>query len=395
MNSIGLSIKNLVAKPLNTSLSLILLSFGVGIISFMLILNKQLEDQFSKNIKGIEFVVGAKGSPLQLILGAVYQVDDPIGNINYLRAKQFVDTNKILIDYGIPLAFGDNVQGYRIVGTDHKYVDHYELEIAEGGIWNSSMEVTLGSKLATDLNLKIGDTFYSSHGLIDSKNVHDNKSFIVKGIFKPSGTVADQLALTAIESLWEVHNLENNPLETQEVTAYLIKRHGRSAMAHVVLPRILKDSDMMLAKTASEKNRLDQKFGIGKEVITWLAYIIIFISFISVFISLFNSLKERKYELAILRTMGATQLKLFTIIILEGLMLAVTGLLIGLALGRVALYIMNSSLEKSFHYDIAQFNMLPQEWVLSGATLLVGILAAFIPALRSIQMDISKTLSEN
>ncbi|MEZ8000178.1 MAG: FtsX-like permease family protein, partial [Flavobacteriales bacterium] len=160
-------------------------------------------------------------------------------------------------------------------------------------------------------------------------------------------------------------------------------------------PAILKDSKMQVALTASEKNRLEQNFGIGKEVVTWLAYIIIFISFISVFISLYNSLKERKYELAILRTMGATQGKLFLIIILEGLVLAAIGLVIGLLFGRVALYFMNSSLEKSFHYDILQFGLLPEEWILAGATLLVGIVAAFLPALQSIRIDISKTLSEN
>ena len=117
MNSLGLSIKNLFAKPLNTVLSLILLAFGVGIISFMLILNKQLDDQFAKNIKGIDLVLGAKGSPLQLILSSVYQVDAPTGNINYSEVKTLLKRQKILIEYGVPLAFGDNYKGYRIVGN--------------------------------------------------------------------------------------------------------------------------------------------------------------------------------------------------------------------------------------------------------------------------------------
>ncbi|HCY45961.1 MAG TPA: hypothetical protein DHU89_04700, partial [Flavobacteriales bacterium] len=203
----------------------------------------------------------------------------------------------------------------------------------------------------------------------------------------------DQLILTEISSLWSVHGLQDLPEDEQEITSVLLKK--RSVMANVMLPSILKDSKMQIAMAASEKNRLEQNFGVGKDVVTWLAYIIIFISFISVFISLFNSLKERKYELAILRTMGATQGKLFMIIIMEGVVLAFIGLILGLGLGRIALYFMNSSLEKSFHYDILELNLLPQEWALAGATILVGVLAAFIPALQSIRIDISKTLSEN
>ncbi len=393
MTGLGLSIKNLFAKPLNTVLSLILLAFGVGIISFMLLINKQLSDQFNRNIKNIDFVLGAKGSPLQLILSSVYQVDAPTGNINYSKVKELLKRQKVLIEYGVPMAFGDNYGGFRIVGTDQSYIDHYTLEIAEGKKWSKMLEATIGYKVAEKLGIGIGDTFFSSHGLDESDDVHDNATFTVVGIFKPSGTVADQLILTEISSMWSVHGLQDLPKDQQEITSVLLKK--RSIMANVMLPTILKDSKMQIAMAASEKNRLEQNFGIGKEVVKWLAYIIIFISFISVFISLFNSLKERKYELAILRTMGATQIKLFTIIILEGLVLAFIGLIIGLVLGRIALFFMNSSLEKSFHYDISQWSLLPQEWALAGATLLVGILAAFIPALQSIRIDISKTLAEN
>ena len=92
--------------------------------------------------------------------------------------------------------------------------------------------------------------------------------------------------------------------------------------------------------------------------------------------------------------MGATRVKLFSIIILEGLLLAVVGAIVGLVLGRIALYFMNSSLEASFHYDISQWSMLPTEWLLAAFTLLVGIVAAFIPALTSTRIDISETLSE-
>jgi len=392
VNSINLAIKNLFSKPLNTALSLILLAFGVGIISFMLLLNKQLEDQFSRNISGIDLVLGAKGSPLQLILSSVYQVDAPTGNINYGEVKDLLKKRKVLIEYGVPLAFGDNYKGYRIVGTDSMYFHHYKLEIAEGRRYSETLEATIGHKIAEKLKLKVGDTFFSSHGLKDDSDVHDNATFTVVGILKPSGTVADQLMLTPISSMWAVHGLENQLEEDQEITSVLLKK--RSAMAIIQMPQILKDTKMQVALTASERNRLEQNFGIGKEVIWWLAAIIILISSVSVFISLFNSLKERKYELAILRTMGATSLKVFSIVILEGLALAFIGGLIGLILGRFALFAMSKNLENSFHYSISQWHLLPEEWILAASTLGVGILAALIPAITTLFLDISKTLGE-
>ena len=392
MNSLRLAIKNLFAKPLNTALSLILLAFGVGIISFMLLLKNQFDDQASRNIKGIDLVLGAKGSPLQLILSSVYQVDAPTGNINYSEVKALLKKQKILIEYGVPLAFGDNYEGYRIVGTDSLYFHHYGLELAEGKRFENTLEATIGYKIAESLNLKIGDTFFSSHGLKDGTDVHDNATFTVVGILKPSGTVADQLLLTNIASMWAVHGLEDQAEDEQEITSVLLKK--RSVMAIIRMPQVLKGSEIQVALTASEKNRLEQNFGIGKEAILWLARIIIFISSVSVFISLFNSLKERKYELAILRTMGATRAKIFSIIILEGLVLAFIGGLIGLLLGRIALMAMSVNLENSFHYSISQWSLLPEEWLLAASALGVGILAALIPAITTLYLDISKTLAE-
>ena len=138
-------------------MSLALLAFGVGMVSLMLLTEKQVNDAFERNIKDIDLVLGAKGSPLQLILANVYHIDAPTGNISLEAAQKVV--KHPYIASGIPLAYGDNHEGYRIVGTDMGYVEHYGAELADGGWWNKTFDVTLGAKVAEATGLALGTRF--------------------------------------------------------------------------------------------------------------------------------------------------------------------------------------------------------------------------------------------
>jgi len=139
MNITRLSWQNLVSNPLNTTLSLLLMTFGVGIISLLLLLNNQIEQQLKANLKGVDMVVGAKGSPLQLILSTIYHIDNPTGNISYKEANKLKKNS--LVDLGIPLSYGDTYNGFRIVGTTHQYPELYEAKLKEGELWSRSLEV--------------------------------------------------------------------------------------------------------------------------------------------------------------------------------------------------------------------------------------------------------------
>ena len=222
--------QNLRAKPLQTALSLALLGFGVGMVSLMLLTEKQVNDAFERNIKDIDLVLGAKGSPLQLILANVYHIDAPTGNINQRAAEKVL--KHPYINSGIPLAYGDNHEGYRIVGTEHSYVAHYGATLAEGQLWAAPYEVTAGARVAENLGLHVGDTFFSAHGLKDQTDIHTNKTFTVVGILEPSGSVVDQLLLTPMESIWYVHMEDGEALdpETREITAMLLKKRNPLAV---------------------------------------------------------------------------------------------------------------------------------------------------------------------
>lgn len=385
--------RNLRAKPLQTALSLALLAFGVGMVSLMLLTEKQVNDAFERNIKDIDLVLGAKGSPLQLILANVYHIDAPTGNILLSEAQKVV--RHPYIESGIPLAYGDNHEGYRIVGTEHSYAEHYGVEVAQGKLWEAPFEATVGSKVAQALELTLGDTFYSAHGLTDQTDIHKDKVFTVVGILEPSQSVVDQLILTPMQSIWDVHLKEGevgNP-SAREITAMLLKK--RNPLAVLTIPNTLRESNMQVALPAIEVNRMTQQFGLGTAALRAIAMLIMALSFASIFISVLDNIRSRRHELALMRTMGGTPRTLYLLLLQEGGLLSLVGTGLGLLLSRMGLWTLSNVVEQQFHYELAEMALLPSEWMLAAAAIGVGLLASAVPARGSLRLDISQTLRES
>ena len=386
--------RNLGSKKLQTALSLVLLAFGVGMVSLLMLTEKQLSEAFDRNIKDIDMVLGAKGSPLQLILANVYHVDAPTGNISLDAAQQVA--RHPYIESAIPLAYGDNYEMFRIVGTTEAYVEHYGATAAQGRLWEAPFEVTLGSRAAEATGLTIGDAFFSAHGLQDGTDVHKDKTFRVVGILSESRSVIDQLILCNIESIWGVHasSEEDESVEvSREITAMLLKK--RNPLAILTLPNLIRSSNMQLALPAIEINRLTNNFGIGMNTLRTLAIFIMVLSFASIFISVYDSLLARRYELALMRTMGATPSGVYRSLLLEGGLLSVGGAIMGLGVSRLGLFALAQIVEDKFRYDLASLVLLPSEAWLAVAALLVGLLAAAIPGISVLRMDISETLADH
>ncbi len=413
MNLLKISTSNLKDKPLTSFLSILLMSLGIAIISLLLLAGKQIEEKFTRNVAGIDMVIGAKGSPLQLILSSIYQIDAPTGNISMEEANRL--TRSPLVKSVIPLSMGDSYQGYRIVGSNQKYLEHFEAQFAEGKAFSQAMEVVLGAKIAKNLGLKVGDSFASQHGFNEEGDAHKEKKFKVVGILKTTNSVLDQIMITPLESVWAVHEshepeeegkganalklLEENPSsethnnEDQQITSMLVKFRN-PAMGMMMARSINLNSTMQTATPAIEINRLFALMGFGIDALKLIALVIIIVSGLSVFVSLYNSLKERKYEMALMLSMGASRTKLFFLLLMEGLIISVIGFVVGIFLSRLGLWIMSENVEQNFHYDFNVLSLLTEEfWLFLGA-LFIGLLAAAIPSLGIYKIDISRTLAD-
>ena len=204
MNIWKISFQNLKSKPLYTFLSVFVLSLSIALLIGINQLKRSFEYQIENNLGNIDLVIGAKGSPLQLILASVLHIDNPTGNISYTEAKQVAKNP--LIKNAVPISYGDNYKGYKIVGSTPQFLDFYEAEVGEGRLFEKTFEVVIGYNLAERLQLKLGDKFKSSHGLVENDiDVHDNE-FVVVGILKPTQKVIDRLILSNLQSIWDVHD---------------------------------------------------------------------------------------------------------------------------------------------------------------------------------------------
>jgi len=388
--------KNIWFKPLNTLLSVLLLSSSVAIITLLILLQKQFEEQFSSNADNIDLVLGAQGSPLQLVLSSVYQVDAPTGNINYDSARVWM--RHPFIKSAIPLAYGDNYLGYKIVGTTRDYLEKFNAKIEKGKIFEKEFQVVVGYNVAQKLKLRIGDKFNGTHGDAKEGEKHEEFQYLVTGITSRTGKVIDNLILSNIESVWAMHGHSHDESEEvqeepKEITSVLLK--FRSKMGIVTWPRIIaQNTKMQAASPAIEINRLFTLFGIGLKTLEYLAYGIMLISGISIFIALFNRLKERQYEFVLLRLHGASRFQIFSLVLLESLFLCVVGFFFGTILGRILLRWLSNAAAEDFKME---FNPIEIIWEKEGylfiITLLVGIVAALIPAIKAYRMNISKTLA--
>ncbi len=413
MNWVALSFRSLMANKLSAVLNIILIAFGISILTILLLASTQIQNKLANNARGIDAVVGAKGSPLQLILSSIYYVDFPTGNIP-LKDAEVLAKNR-MVKLAVPLALGDNYNGYRIVGTNKGFIELYNLQLAKGKFWNKDFEVTLGADVAKTQKLKVGDTFYGAHGLADNSDVHDSHAYIVTGILTPSANVTDQLVLTNLESVWEMHQheaeaqspLPESPLpeaqmpedesplpETEtEITSLLIQY--KSPISTIFFPKFVNENtNLQAASPAIESTRLFSLIGVGVETLQWFALLIMAISAISVFISLFNSLKQRKYDLAIMRTLGASKTKIFLIIITEGFFLSLIGTTLGCLFGHLAIEYV-AGFQDAGQAKLTGLTFLPLEGFLILVGLSTGIFAAIIPAIAAYRYNISKILGSN
>jgi len=438
MNLGYLAYRNMVSKPLNLILSLMLLSLSVALVTFVLQLNQQLSGQLSKNIAPFDMVVGAKGSPLQLVLSSVLHVDAPTGNIKLKDIA--VLQNHPFVEKSIPVSYGDNYKGYRILGTEPEYVNSYSAEVVQGRLFQKSFEVVVGSGVHTKLNLQLGDTFVSSHGLVDAGlEGHEEHPYTVVGILAPTGSVVDQLLISNLESIWEAHDHgddthdeaseekdheaheheerhdhdgerqhdehqgndehehegheDHEEAEDLEVTSLLVK--FKSPLGMVQLPRFINENTAVQAALPGfEIQRLIGLLGSGAQTINGIALAILLVSGLSIFISLLKTIRERRQELALLRTYGFHTRQLLGLALLEGLFLALIGFVIGWLLGRLGIWIVSGYLSASYGYTLQMSGLEVTELYLMAIILVLAIIATLMASLSIFKINVAKTLSD-
>lgn len=405
MNLALLSWRYLWSRPLATLLNLLLLGLGLATVAFLLLAQDRLERAFERDLQGIDLVVGAKGSPLQLILAGVFHIDVPPGNIA-LADVQALAQNPMVAQV-IPLSLGDSLLTYRIVGTTPDYVAHYGASLLQGRLWSGPMQAVLGVQVAQATGLGVGQAFAGAHGLGGGGHLHKDTPYTVTGILQPCGCVLDRLVLTDTASVWAVHEglapgeFEGLSAEDRlaieadrEVTLALVR--FRSPLAAASLPRLVNSTTkMQAAAPAVEVTRLLSMLGVGTRLLQGLGAVLLLVAGLSVFIALWSAVRERRADMAMLRMLGAPPRRLVALLLLEAFWLALLACLLalllaqGLSLLAGALWAAGQGLAIDHgHWPLA---LLAVPALAFG----VALLAAALPALSAYRVDVASLLSSS
>lgn len=383
-------------RPLTWAFNVLTLSTGVALVLALVLVSQALDNRFRRDLADIDLVIGAKGSPLQIVLSAVFQMDTPTGNISLAEAGRF--TRSALVARAVPVSMGDNVRGARIVGTTLDYPKLYGAELATGRWWSQPMEAVLGASVAQRLGLGPGQSFVGAHGLVGSADLHKRFPYRVVGVLKPTGAVVDRLVLTDLGSVWQVHEHPDADEQAtdpnrREVTALLVKY--RSAMGALMMPRLVAAvPDLQPAIPAIESARLFSLLGVGAEVLQGVGAAILGLAAIGFFIALFGAVSQRRRDLALLRALGARPSLLLMIVALESALLGVAGGLIGVAAGRaLAAYAGRVSMGAASGPTLIPPPVGAIDLAAIGAALALALIASIGPAVIAARTDPARELA--
>jgi putative ABC transport system permease protein len=439
---IGLALAYLRDRALATALNILLLALAVASLIVLLLVSERVENRFQRDSAGIDLVVGAKGSPLQLILSSVYHLDQPTGNIP-LGTLALLRSDP-MVGRVVPLALGDNFRGFRIVGTDPTFASIHGAELAQGRMFGAAFEAVIGAEVARRTGATPGQQFVGSHGLAaDAQGAlgHDNAPFTVTGILAPTGTVTDRLILTSVESVWAVHGIPHDhadgtthgPARSKghdhdhgdddglahghahdqgqaasrlvappvlagrtelepELTALLVSY--RSPAAAIRLPMAInRQTALQAASPAAETARFLTLFDGAIAGARLFALVIALAGALSIFTVLLAAARAREGDLALLRVMGARPSQVFGTVVLEGVAVAAAGAILGLVIGHALVEAAARASPTLAGIGLTGATWHPAEAGIVAAALALGALAALVPAVRVFRQDLATTLA--
>ncbi len=440
-------------RPLVTALNILLLALATALLAFLLLVTSQLAERLEGNSRNIDLVVGAKGSPLQLVLAAVHHVDMPTGNIPFERLAAI--RSDPLVARAVPLALGDTFLGFRIVGTEPAFRDIYGARVAAGTAGEAAHDAVIGATVARRTGLAVGQRFVGSHGLGTGGHAHDDVPYTVRGVLAPTGTVVDRLILTTVEAFWDAHGIAHGdsghdhghghdgdahdadahghghagrahghghrtagttggaggagqgagpgvpaggsalPVQTglgQEVTAILVTY--ANAAAAVRLPSMInRGTDMQAAVPALETARLLGIVGVSVEAVRWLGLVIAAMGGLAIFVAIRAAAEARAGDLALMRVMGASRGTISGTIVLEGALQAAAGATLGLVLAHLLVWLAAATNRTLGDIGLDPVALHPGEAVIWLAVVGLGALAALLPALRVSGQDLAPALA--
>ncbi|MBX3730622.1 MAG: ABC transporter permease [Candidatus Sumerlaeia bacterium] len=431
-----------------TVLTLVGVALGVALISSVLTLRREARRTFVDESLVYDLVVGAKGSPLQLVLSSLYHLDMPTGNVPLSRYETLKADRRVRL--AVPIGLGDNVGGYRIVGTNLDFFSVQQRDtdtnttrplyrVGQGRLFEKDFEAVLGAEVARRTGMRVGDTFVGTHGLValPGSEQHHEFPYTVVGILEATGSANDRAVFTTLESIWVVHDFEvevhrrlfsrqraepepepeaepeeparpvpgagflfgradDEPTRKEpEVTAVLVQLQT-PGMRLFMADDIRRNTEAMAAIPINQMLRLyDQILLPMQRTLLAVAWVVVVVASLTILATLIQAAERRRRDLAILRALGAHPREIFFLVLIEALLLTTLGVGAGMLVGHGGLALAASHLRESMGVGLSGWTVDSTELRAVAAVWIVGLIAGLIPATLAYRRSPAADLSSS
>ncbi|EJL6479599.1 ABC transporter permease [Vibrio metoecus] len=408
---LNLAWKSLLNRKATALLTVLTVSIAVVLLLGVERIRTQAKESFANTISGTDLIVGGRSGQVNLLLYSVFRIGNATNNIDWLSYQEF--SQHRAVKWTIPLSLGDSHKGFRVLGTNHSYFEHYRygskqpLTFSQGREFNGLFETVIGSDVAKALGYQVGSKVVIAHGISDvGFSRHDNLPFTVVGILAPTGTPVDKTVHVSLEAIEAIHvgwesgaNLGHQPSAEQlakrdftpkQITAMLIGL--KSKIQTFALQRQINDYPAEPLSAIMPGVALHELWGmmsVAEQALMAVSVFVVIAGLLGMLSSLLTSLQERRREMSILRAMGARPQHVFALLVSEASVLTLLGIALGVSILYLLLAVAAPMIASQYGIQIALTGLTPYEWQLLGSVQLAGMVIGFIPALRAYRQSLS------
>ncbi|CAE6881960.1 ABC-type antimicrobial peptide transport system [Vibrio sp. B1FLJ16] len=408
---VKLAWKSLMNRKATALLTVLTVAISVVLLLGVERIRTQAKDSFANTISGTDLIIGGRSGQVNLLLYSVFRIGNATNNIDWKSYQEFA--NHRTVDWAIPISLGDSHKGFRVMGTNHSYFEHYKygskqaLTLIEGKEFNGLFETVLGSDVAKQLGYQIGSEIIIAHGISDvGFSRHDNLPFKVVGILAPTGTPVDKTVHVSLEAIEAIHigwesgarlgptpnadEIKTRAFQPKQITAMLVGLKSR--IQTFALQRQINTYPKEPLSAIMPGVALHELWGmmsVAEQALMAVSGFVVVAGLLGMLSSLLTSLQERRREMAILRAMGARPKHVFSLLISEASLLTFAGIFVGVAGLYSILALLQPIIQQSYGIHLTLTTLSPYEWMLLGFIQCAGIVIGFIPAFRAYRQSLS------
>jgi putative ABC transport system permease protein len=414
---IGIALKSLRNRWPTAVLAVLAIAVSVALILSVEKIRRDARNSFTQTLSGTDLIVGARSGSVQLLLYSVFRIGNATNNITWKSVQEIKERDAV--DWVIPISLGDSHAGYRVLGTNHDYFDHYrygdkrQLSLQAGQRFDDVFDAVLGSEVAKQLGYKVGDKIVVAHGIGKVALVeHENQPFKVSGILNPTGTPVDRAIHVSLEGIEAMHVdwrngaqvkgegthpdvIRGMDLKPKAVTALLVGLQSRSRV--FMEQRAINNyraEPLLAILPGVALQELWNLVSVAEMALMIVSVIVVIAGLVNLISVLLAGLNERRREMAVLRSVGARPMHVFLLLCIESALLTLAGIAVGLLLHYTLSAVGAVFLQERFGLSVKLGFLQATELKILLSIALAGLLAGTIPAFQAYRKSLADGLAQ-